>query len=114
RPLLIPFTNYSLNALTYQWNFGDGSTSFAVNPSHYYVDAGAYTVTLTAYNAGGSDVLIRAGYVTVYPAPTADFTGTPLIGQAPLTVTFTNLSQAASSYVWEYGDGLTSTVTSVT
>ncbi len=35
------------------WNFGDGSTSTAVNPSHSYATAGTYTVTLTVTDNSG-------------------------------------------------------------
>ena len=43
-------------------------------------------------------------------APTADFTGTPLSGNAPLAVAFTNESTGCpTSYLWDFGDGATST-----
>ncbi len=47
-------------------------------------------------------------------APTAQFSGTPLSGSAPLTVTFTNSSSGTTplSYSWAFGDGGTSTATS--
>jgi PKD repeat protein len=48
--------NNSTNATSYEWNFGDGSTSTLSNPSHTYVDGGNYTVTLTAFNGDCSDV----------------------------------------------------------
>lgn len=113
-PLLVGFTNYSLNTTAYRWDFGDGSIAYSVNPNHYYFESGAYTVTLTAYNPGGEDTLIRSAYITVYAPPVAGFTGTPLSGQIPLTVTFTNTSSAADSYAWDYGDGQTSPTTAPT
>lgn len=43
------FTNLSSeNAKTFEWNFGDGSTSTERNPMHSYAEAGTYTVRLTA------------------------------------------------------------------
>ncbi|WP_420643728.1 PKD domain-containing protein [Candidatus Leptofilum sp.] len=113
-PLLVNFTNYSLNATETLWDFGDGSTSTALNPSHLYLQAGVYTVTLTASNAGGSDVLSRPAYIVVNTAPQADFSADVQAGITPLTVTFTNISTEADSYVWDYGDGTTSTTTAVT
>ncbi|HEY3062089.1 MAG TPA: PQQ-dependent sugar dehydrogenase, partial [Chloroflexota bacterium] len=51
--------------LTYSWNFGDGASSSAANPSHTYTIAGAYNATLTVTNnvpaSANSSVLITAG-----------------------------------------------------
>lgn len=47
------FINQSLNAVTYQWTFGDGGHSTEVNPVHSYNRSGSYQVCLTAYNAQG-------------------------------------------------------------
>ncbi|MDT0482794.1 PQQ-dependent sugar dehydrogenase [Streptomyces sp. DSM 41640] len=41
------------DALTYSWNFGDGATSTAANPTHKYTKNGTYTATLTAKDASG-------------------------------------------------------------
>jgi len=41
--------------------------------------------------------------------PVANFSAYPLSGGVPLTTTFTDLSQAASSWAWQFGDGGTST-----
>ena len=113
-PLLVNFTNYSTNSSSYRWDFGDGSISYSINPNHYYFESGTYTVTLTAYNPGGEDTLIRSAYITVHAPPTAQFSGTPTVGPTPLTVTFTNSSVEADTYLWEYGDGQTSTTTAIT
>jgi PKD repeat protein len=73
---LIMFHNTSTgNPTSYSWNFGDGSTSNAINPTHLYT-AGTYTVTLsisgancqssttqTIVIAGGSTNYSVSGYV---------------------------------------------------
>ena len=41
--------------LTYEWDFGDGSTATGREVEHTYTEPGTYTVTLTASNAAGSD-----------------------------------------------------------
>jgi len=46
----INFTNTSTNAVSYEWNFGDGNTSTATNPSHTYLIPAGYTVMLTAHS----------------------------------------------------------------
>ncbi|MBE0543313.1 MAG: PKD domain-containing protein [Verrucomicrobia bacterium] len=48
---------------------------------------------------------------TVVPPPVVNFTASPTNGMSPLTVYFTNLSTGATSYLWNFGDGKTSTST---
>ncbi|MDP6907964.1 MAG: M4 family metallopeptidase, partial [Flavobacteriales bacterium] len=65
-PLTVEFTNTSNNGGTYDWNFGDGSTSTAVNPTHTYSSYGDFTVTL--YTDGGNcgtDNEIRPDYISI-------------------------------------------------
>ncbi len=112
-PLAVTFTSTSTGAITaYQWDFGDGITSTVQNPSHTYTATGVYTVSLMVSGPGGSDSLTRPGYITVNePPPAANFSGAPLSGSVPLTVTFTDASVGnIISYLWDFGDGLTSTV----
>ena len=63
----ITFTNSSLMAVSYSWNFGDGSAaSIVANPSYTYTAAGTYTVTLTAIGiTGNRDKNIRTTVITV-------------------------------------------------
>jgi len=42
------------NAVSYKWNFGDGTTSTLQNPTHSYSDPGSYTITLSASNKCGA------------------------------------------------------------
>lgn len=49
----IQFQNYSTNALTYSWTFGDGDTSLLRNPSHAYADTGSYEVILAVVSPDG-------------------------------------------------------------
>jgi len=48
--LEVSFTNFSQNATSYNWNFGDGETSTEMSPVHVFALAGTYTVVLTASN----------------------------------------------------------------
>ncbi|MTI22812.1 PKD domain-containing protein [Fulvivirga sp. RKSG066] len=50
----VDFTNFSQNAESYAWDFGDGNSSTEENPSHTYDAEGTYTVKLTASNASGA------------------------------------------------------------
>lgn len=47
-PFYAHFKNISQNATSYEWDFGDGSTSTEVSPTHKYKGKGVYKVTLKA------------------------------------------------------------------
>jgi gliding motility-associated-like protein len=47
---LVTFTDESINAETWFWNFGDGATSSLQNPTHYYTDRGIFNVKLIVQN----------------------------------------------------------------
>jgi len=51
--LQVSFMNFSQNAETYSWNFGDGQTSSEENPTHTFTEVGNYTVVLNATNSAG-------------------------------------------------------------
>ncbi len=66
KPLSVTFTDSSTNTPTsWSWTFGDGSSSTAQNPSHSFVNAGTYTVALTATNAFGNNTKTQTNYITV-------------------------------------------------
>ncbi len=52
--LEVTFTNYSKNATSYSWDFGDNQTSTEKDPVHLYAEEGDYTVKLTAKNDDGA------------------------------------------------------------
>ncbi len=113
-PLTVNFTDQSTNNPTsWLWEFGDGTTSTQRNPSKIYQNAGSYNVKLTATNSFGSNSHTKNNYITVNPAgvaPVADFTGNPTSGTAPLVVNFTDQStNNPTTWLWEFGDGTTST-----
>ncbi len=108
-PLEVTFTNTSENAITYNWDFGDGETSSEESPVHTYANAGNYTVKLIALNNGNNDTLIKANYITVnLPAPVANFSAVPTSGDQPLSVAFTDESENAETWSWNFDDGGTS------
>ena len=67
-PWVANFENTSENAITYEWDFGDGETSTETNPSHMYMAEGVYSVTLYADGGDcGTDEVIFTDYITVNP-----------------------------------------------
>ena len=114
-PLSVSFADATTGDVdTWQWDFGDGTTSTLQNPSHEYTSAGLYTVSLTATGATGGDTATKTGYIDVSPppvAPVAEFTGTPTSGAAPLSVAFTDATTGdVDTWLWDFGDGATSTL----
>ncbi|MBN1431742.1 MAG: PKD domain-containing protein [Methanomicrobiaceae archaeon] len=112
-PLTVTFTDLSTGGPTsWSWNFGDGGTSTVQNPSYTYNSVGTYDVTLTVSNAAGSSQKTVEDLILVIspPPPDAEFSGTPVDGSRPLTVSFTDLSTGTpTSWLWDFGDGGTST-----
>lgn len=80
------FTNTSVGATTYAWDFGDGNTSTTTSPVHEYDAAGTYTVTLTATNGAceavdsfdvvitvvGLEEITSIASVKLFPNPASD------------------------------------------
>ncbi len=106
-PFAMNFTNSSQGASTYEWNFGDNSTSTAAAPSHTYTQAGLYPVTLIVTSAAGcTDTLTQAGFVQVSSTPQAAFTiSTNSVTETQPNVYFTDASVNTGSCVLYFGDG---------
>ncbi|MDD3135964.1 MAG: PKD domain-containing protein, partial [Methanoregula sp.] len=110
-PLAVQFTGTSPLAVTaWHWDFGDGTTSTDQNPLHTYTPGGTYTINLTITHGNGTNTLVKKGYISAYALPVANFTASATSGVTPLSVTFTDQTTGApTSWLWEFGDGTTST-----
>ena len=64
-PVNISFKNNTLGAETYEWSFGDGTTSNEENPCHEYADFGTYDIKLTVTGCGVEDTLIKTQYIKI-------------------------------------------------
>lgn len=107
-PDSVIFTNLSVNASSYSWDFGDGMTSTATNPGHYYENPGSYTVTLTAIIDGLCTEEFTQ-VVTIDETPVASFTSDASAICAGLAVNFTNTSTGTfTTSEWDFGDGVVS------
>jgi PKD repeat protein len=108
RPLTVAFTNQSTGSITgHAWSFGDGGSSTLASPTYTYSAAGTYTVTLAETGPGGTSTRTRTAYIVVSePPPVADFVGTPVLGAAPLRVSFQDRSTGViTQWEWDFGDG---------
>jgi len=106
------FKNTSLGGTDWIWDFGDNtpvSTDF--EPVHTYKQVGSYNVRLIAIDTSTCNRVDTSAYftITVYPLPTAGFTWAPNPPVENTAINFTNLSIGATSYIWDFGDGETST-----
>ncbi len=110
-PKLVSFTNTSsLDATSFQWDFGDGSeVTISPNPTHTFVETtgaqGSFNVVLTARNRYGC-ASTATTTIDVLPTPQADFSVTPQVQTFPdRTVQVTNLTPpGAWTYSWSFGD----------
>lgn len=112
-PLGVDFTNSTSGAETYQWIFGDGAASTDETPTHTFLNTGTqdttYMVLMNAFTAFGCSASDSIA-ITVYPGAQASFTDNSLPPScAPFDATFLNTSVGADSYLWDFGDGNTST-----
>lgn len=118
---LVKFTDTSVGAASWNWDFGDGLTSIEQNPTHRFKEVGSYNVTLTIKDSSSATsimtktVQITSGYTTPTPTPTP----TPVPGQviadftskatATRTIAFTDVStgeiNGSTTWSWSFGDG---------
>ncbi|HMG14142.1 MAG TPA: PKD domain-containing protein, partial [Saprospiraceae bacterium] len=106
--LTVNFTDQSTHApSSWKWIFPGGSpgTSTLQNPTVVYNTSGQFDVTLIAFNSVGSDTIVKHSYINVLSAPVSSFSST-INGNV---VTFSNSSSSGVSYLWNFGDGNTST-----
>jgi PKD repeat protein len=101
--------------VTWLWTFGDGKQSAEQFPTHKYQNAGTYSVSLTVGTESSMDTAVKQNYITIEDTggPVADFVASPTNPPANTPVMFTDMStagnKAISSWLWTFGDTVTST-----
>lgn len=108
------------NIVSYTWNFKDGTSDSSPDPTHTYTTLGVYEAELTVKDDEG---LSTTDFVTITvtdeqnEAPIAKIIATPLIGEAPLEVTFNGSEStddhSISSYTWNFKDGNSSSTANI-
>jgi PKD repeat protein len=111
-PFTVNFHNNSSGATSYIYDFGDGTKAGPTRTApetvtHTFTKGGIYVVTLTASN-GCSDTTTTET-ITVYDQPMLQIAADQVQGCPGLIVKFKNQSVGGISYVWDFGDGTTST-----
>ena len=110
-PLKVQFTSTDTGAPAtegYCWVFGDGATSTSQNPTHTFMTAGAYWVSMCESSFYGSSCTSQR--ITVAAPPVVGITATTLQGNTHIPVQFTTTSSGIYIvYIqWDFGDGTTS------
>jgi gliding motility-associated-like protein len=118
----VPFTYTPTATVTaidgvksYLWDFGDGTTSAAPNPTHMYNNTGKYTIKLTVTtNLGCTETAVEVEGVKVGTPPATDFSISATDVCASEAVKFTDLTpkpqpNADWEWEWDFGDGNSST-----
>ena len=123
-PATVQFINTSTESggpASYAWDFGDGTSSTLVSPAHVYAQAGVYSVRLVqTQSSGARDTITMALNLFIYTGPSGSSnraSSANFVIQLPnriFTTTFINASAGADSYLWQFGDGTTSTTDSAT
>jgi PKD repeat protein len=104
---------------SYRWDFGDGNITTVTSPvtTHIFNSFGNYTVTLIVVdNDGNTNATTQIVSVIPLEYPIASFTYSPSPCRRNVTTTFDATSSdphggTITSYVWNFGDGNTTTVT---
>ena len=107
-PDTVIFTNSSEGSIGYEWDFGNGESSFLNNPVAVYQEAGDYLISLIAISDENCSDTSYLPYTNSI-VPTADFIVTSMDPCKPIYA-FVNLSDNAESYFWDFGFGDTSTI----
>ncbi len=90
------------------WNFGDGTSSARINPIKTYLTPGTFNVKMINFYDNCTDSVSKT--IVVEDKPVVDFTVNDSSScQAPFNAQFTDLTPGAASWLWDFGDGTTST-----
>ncbi len=115
---VIRFTDTSTDLdgyiISWSWSFGDGATSTEQNATHKYADDGSYIVTLKVIDNYGVSNETSRQIDILNVGPTADFGYLPVSPTDSQSVTFNDTSIDLDgdivSWLWDFGDGSTSTL----
>ena len=112
-PFPVTFTNASQGATSYEWIFGDSKTATGTNATHTYTTAGFYDVKMIATaGTGCSDTSVVKSAVKLGPPQIDSIQGLPIKGCVPQAIdpiAFIKVAEPVVKYIWNFGDGNTST-----
>jgi len=105
---VVTFTNTTTGGTRWWWDFGDGSTSTMTDTVHSYYFPFTATVTLKGKNCCGYEIITQS--VEVVQSPWVTFTVSSNAVKVGDIVTFTSSVFDVTHLLWDFGDGMTSTL----
>jgi gliding motility-associated-like protein len=111
-PLEVQFENFSsVEGDSYFWDFGDGDTSTLENPVHIFTTPGVYNVQFIITDLANC-IVADTAYVEITVSGNTDVLADFIVNDSlclSSNIEFINQSQNASNFLWDFGDGNTST-----
>jgi gliding motility-associated-like protein len=101
------FTDKSIGADEWNWNFGDGNTSTQQSPVHTFADTGTYTITLLVRNFTTGCEYVKTTIIRIVDEK-ANFAASDSVICKNSAVNFAalgNNNANVASYDWDFGDG---------
>ena len=104
------FSESSSNIASWHWDFGDGMTDTTKTPTHTYQDTGKFDITLITLNNDGcvDTTLLKSAIEIDKIVATYDIKKEN--GCAPISVDFENQSINSTKWLWDFGNGNSSTL----
>ena len=109
-PLTVTFVNRTRPSVTSTWTFGDGTTASGDSVVHTFSLPGTFYVNLVVTAPGGCTYQSQDTVKVFGPSGSFVYDDGFVCGSA--AVMFTAVASNASSYIWNFGDGNSTTTTS--
>ena len=105
---LLSFSNNSIGAVSYIWDFGDGNISSDFEPTHHYQLAGDYYIKLIATNSSNCSDNMTIGPISIHPTPLITASSDTLLA-CDSTYQFNFIGSSSNSTIndwsWDFGNG---------
>lgn len=104
----VSLLNQSINATVFHWDFGDGTESEETNPTHTFTLHGIYDICLTALDTCSS----KTTCTTISTCTEPVFASFTAVNEGGTVLSFLDQSVNAAKWLWDFGDGNTSELSS--
>ena len=114
-PLTASLQTTGTAGVTYSWSSNGNNLGTGANLSEIFTNPGCYDITLTAAVGNCTASSTATSLICVDNTPSAAFTSSTLqFSSGTENISFSNNSTGADSYMWDFGNGTTSTLTNPT